>query len=133
MRRVTIESPFAGDVQTNRLYLAWCIVDCLRRGESPYASHGFFTYVLDDTIADHRAVGIAAGNEWARLSDVRAFYVDLGESPGMVAARKDALLWHQKIEVRRLPPMMLSAVALAIEPGPKCLNADYHPLFGGEP
>lgn len=124
MKRITIESPFAAD-PTKGIYLKWCILDCLLRGESPYASHGFFTAVLDDTIKDHRELGIAAGNEWARMSDVRAFYVDLGESPGMAYARKDALLWHQQIEIRRLPPLMLAAALVGIEPGPKCLTADY--------
>lgn len=34
------ESPYAGDVNLNLRYLRAAMADCLRLGESPYASHG---------------------------------------------------------------------------------------------
>lgn len=35
MRRVILESPYAGDVEANIAYARRCIADCLRRGEAP--------------------------------------------------------------------------------------------------
>jgi hypothetical protein len=43
MRRVVIESPYAGDVGLNLLYLRACLADSLSRGEAPYASHAIYT------------------------------------------------------------------------------------------
>lgn len=43
MRRVVLESPFAGDVERNVRYAKACIRDCLSRGEAPIASHLLFT------------------------------------------------------------------------------------------
>ncbi len=56
MRLVVIESPYAGDVQANVAYAKRCVADCLRRGESPYASHLFFTQdgILDDLKPEER-------------------------------------------------------------------------------
>ena len=38
---VVIESPYAGDVEANVAYAKRCVLDCLRLGEAPYASHLF--------------------------------------------------------------------------------------------
>jgi len=66
MRRVIIESPFAGKGETasermfeeykNIRYLRACMRDCLLKGEAPFASHGLYTQegVLDDTIPEER-------------------------------------------------------------------------------
>ena len=83
MKRVVIESPFAGDVEGNRAYLHQCCIDSLRRGESPYASHGFFVYFLDDLKPDERQLGIDAGLAWGDVADVVAVYTDRGISGGM--------------------------------------------------
>ncbi len=42
MRRVVIESPYAGDVERNLRYLRLAMADCLERGEAPYASHALY-------------------------------------------------------------------------------------------
>lgn len=42
-RLVVVESPYAGDVERNVAYAKRCVLDCLKRGEAPYASHLFFT------------------------------------------------------------------------------------------
>src|SRR5258707_638045 len=39
MRLVILESPFAGEVETNKVYAQAAVRDCLGRGESPIASH----------------------------------------------------------------------------------------------
>lgn len=92
---VIIESPFAGDVENNIRYAKLCVRDCLARGESPYASHLFFTQagILDDTNPSERKLGMEAGFLWARFAHKIAVYTDLGVSSGMLAgiARHSAL------------------------------------------
>ncbi len=88
---VIIESPYAGKTPTafrrNIAYLHAAIQDCLRRGEVPYASHGFFPGALDDTIPEQRKQGIEAGFKMAEallaVGAYRAIYTDRGTSFGM--------------------------------------------------
>jgi len=90
MKLVVIESPYAGDVERNKRYLQRCILDCLKRGESPYASHQMLTEALCDAIPEDRAFGIHAGFAWAPAADLIVFYVDYGTSAGMQKAHD----WH---------------------------------------
>ena len=90
MRLVVIESPFAGDRERNDRYLRACILDCLRRGESPFASHGLYPGALDDTIPAERELGIKAGVAWRRVADATVVYRDLGISGGMLFGMADA-------------------------------------------
>lgn len=85
MRRVIIESPYAGDVEKNLRYLRACLRDSLKRGEAPFASHGLYTQpgVLDDDDPEERKHGIAAGFEWRSVADATVVYADLGVSPGV--------------------------------------------------
>jgi hypothetical protein len=92
MRRVIIESPYAGEVANNKRYLHECVKDCLKRGESPYASHGFFTQFLDDNKPDERELGIKAGLAWGDAADLIVVYEDLGISEGMKRSIKE----HQR-------------------------------------
>lgn len=95
MRRVIIESPYAGDVERNLAYLRRCLADSLERGEAPFASHGLYTQpgVLNDDVPEERDHGIRAGFAWAEVADARVFYVDLGWSNGMLlaSAQQDGL------------------------------------------
>jgi hypothetical protein len=114
MRRVVIESPFAGprdqpkDVQLkveleNLRYLRAAMHDCLvHRGEAPFASHGLYTQagVLDDTIPAERRLGIEAGFAYREIAEVSAFYVDLGMTSGMNYGLQDAVLKGRLIEYR---------------------------------
>ena len=109
MRRVILESPYAGDIERNVRYARACVADSLSRGEAPIASHLLYTQpgVLDDTKPDERAKGIAAGFEWRGLADASVFYVDLGMSGGMTLAMEHALGevksgCEHEIEFRRL-------------------------------
>ena len=43
MRRVIIESPYAGFVKRNEDYARECLRDSLMRGEAPIASHLLYT------------------------------------------------------------------------------------------
>lgn len=83
MKRVIIESPFAGDVERNKTYLRSCIRDSILRGEAPFASHRMYTDALDDLLPEERKLGIEAGFAWRVVANLTAFYVDYGYSGGM--------------------------------------------------
>ena len=61
MKRVIIESPYAGSIELNVRYARECLKDSLERGEAPIASHLLHTQVLDDNIPSERESGIAWG------------------------------------------------------------------------
>ena len=88
LRRVILESPYAGDIETNMAYARAALRDSLMRGEAPIASHLLYTQegVLDDTIPNERRLGIDAGHAWLDVAEAVVFYVNLGMSPGMKAA-----------------------------------------------
>lgn len=104
MIRVLVESPYAGDVETNLRYLRACMADCFKRGEAPFASHGLYTQpgVLDDTIPDEREIGIEAGLIWGNAADLTACYTDLGFSSGMKYGIARAEQIGRPIEYRQL-------------------------------
>ena len=85
MRRVILESPYAGDVELNVRYARAALRDSLMRGEAPIASHLLYTQVgvLDDDVKLEREMGINAGLDWRHVSDGTVVYTDLGVSRGM--------------------------------------------------
>lgn len=87
-RRIIIESPYAGDVETNVAYARACMRDSLERGEAPIASHLLYTQegILNDDVPNEREQGIAAGLEWRAAAEAAVFYIDLGWSKGMADA-----------------------------------------------
>ena len=105
VRRVIIESPYAGDVATNLRYLRAAMRDCLNRGESPFASHALYTQpdVLDDESPDERERGILAGFAWRDVADATVVYMDLGITAGMERGIEDAAGRFRPIECRSLP------------------------------
>lgn len=90
MKLVIIESPFKASQhhteEEHRLYLNRCILDCIERGESPYASHKMLVDSLNDASPEERALGIDAGFAWAAQADKAVFYTDCGISSGMLWA-----------------------------------------------
>ena len=90
MKLVIIESPFKQSdtfaERDHREYLNRCILDCIQRGESPYASHKMLVDSLDDAKPEEREKGIETGFAWAAQADKVAFYIDCGISPGMLKA-----------------------------------------------
>lgn len=102
MRRVIIESPFAGDIVRNREYLLACMRHSLSVGEAPFASHGLYTQCLDDFIPGDREKGIAAGFSWGEVAEATVVYCDLGLSPGMTQGIDDAVKNHRPLEWRWL-------------------------------
>lgn len=85
MKRVFLCSPYRGNRDRNADYLDACIADSLKRGEAPFAPHGFYPQFLDDDDADQRRAGIDCGLAWLRAADLIAVYRDLGRSTGMEA------------------------------------------------
>jgi hypothetical protein len=82
MRRVILESPFAGDIEAYVAYARRCLRDCLARGEAPIASHlctrRSWTTALPRSV---RSVSppVSAGCGWPRAM---VAYIDYGISPG---------------------------------------------------
>lgn len=85
MRRVILESPYAGDIYLNLAYARLCVRDSLSRGESPLASHIYLTQpgILDDGDPAERKLGINAGLAWREVADACVVYTDRGISEGM--------------------------------------------------
>ena len=104
MRRVIIESPYAGDVEANVSYARRAMRDCLLRGEAPFASHLLYTQsgVLDDLKADERALGIEAGLVWGSLAEATVVYADKGVSAGMQQGIDRAISEGRPVEYRYL-------------------------------
>lgn len=110
VKRVIVESPYAGDVDLNERYARACMLDSLGRGEAPYLSHLLYTQVLDDRVDAERRLGINAGWAWLRAAQLVAVYNDLGTSPGMGRGVELALRLNIPTESRLLPPDDLERV-----------------------
>lgn len=86
-RTVLIESPYKAAtlalIERNVQYARAAMLDCLKRGEAPFASHVLYTQVLDDATPEERALGIAAGLALGDKLDITAVYQDLGITDGM--------------------------------------------------
>lgn len=103
-RRVIIESPFAGNIETNLTYAREAMRDCLERGEAPYASHLLFTQpgILKDEEPEERMWGIEAGLTWGQLADATVVYCDLGVTRGMELGIERAKLLGRPVEWRQI-------------------------------
>jgi hypothetical protein len=75
MRRVILESPYAGNVEENVAYARAAVRDSLLRGESPIASH--LLRILKDSVPDERQLGIEAGLAWRFVAEASVVYQDL--------------------------------------------------------
>lgn len=95
-RLTIIESPYRkGNRKANEVYLKRCILDSLKRGETPFASHGFFTHFFDDSIEQERNNGISIGYRFWDHAITIAFYVDYGISDGMITALQQFTFWQK--------------------------------------
>lgn len=109
MRRVIIESPYAGNVERNIAYARLCVKNSLLRDEAPLASHLLYTQdsILDDLKSEERALGINAGHAWITCAEEVIFYVDFGMSRGMQQAYGLALAQRIPIKQRFLVPAVV--------------------------
>ncbi|RLL73938.1 hypothetical protein D8666_11920 [Ochrobactrum soli] len=99
---VIIESPYGGNVVRNTEYARACLLDSLRRGEAPIASHLLHTQVLDDLRPDERELGIDAGLAWYRVADKCVVYGDRGISGGMIEGIERAKRYGVLVEFRNI-------------------------------
>lgn len=99
---VIIESPYGGDVVRNEAYARACLLDSLRKGEAPIASHLLHTQVLDDMRPDERDLGIEAGLAWYRVAEKCVVYGDRGISGGMIKGIKRAKRFGVLVEFRNI-------------------------------
>lgn len=106
MRLVIVESPYQAktkeDLTRNIQYATQALRDSISRGESPYASHLILLGALDDNDPRERDLGIRCGYAWWGVVDAICFYIDLGWSPGMIAARKRANRYNMLVEERSI-------------------------------
>lgn len=104
MRRVILESPYAGNVEENVAYARACLRDSLKRGEAPIASHLLYTQpgVLDDDVPAERELGIQAGLSWGHEAEATVVYTDRGVSTGMHYGIARAVKEQRPIEYRML-------------------------------
>jgi len=101
---VIIESPFAGDKETNIRYARACMRDSLLKGEHPFVMHLLYTQdgVLDDDIPTERNLGIEAGLAWGKHASKTVVYTDLSITPGMELGIQRAKEEGREIEYRKL-------------------------------
>ena len=104
MRRVILESPYAGNVEENVAYARAAVRDSLLRGESPIASHLLYTQpgILKDDVPDERQLGIEAGLAWRFAAEASVVYQDLGITPGMRRGIEAAETAGVPVEYRNL-------------------------------
>ncbi len=105
---VLVESPLASStiegLIKNKKFARACLRDCLSRGEAPYASHLLYAQegILNDDIAEERALGIHAGLIWGKNAKKTVVYTDLGISSGMERGIQRAIKEGREIEYRTL-------------------------------
>lgn len=103
---VLVETPFSAPtvagIVRNVAYAMLAVKDCLGRDEAPYASHLFFTQMLDDNDPNERLEGIHAGLAIGRFAARTAVYTDLGISGGMKYGIKNAEEANREITYRKL-------------------------------
>jgi hypothetical protein len=78
------------------------MLDSLKRGEAPYASHLLYTQMLDDFDPEERKLGMEAGFAWGRNAETVAVYLDRGMSTGMQegivrAVQRGATIVYRKL------------------------------------
>lgn len=104
MKRVILESPYAGDISANVEYARACVRDSLSRGEAPIASHLLYTQpgVLRDEVAEERQWGIDAGLAWGSQAEATVVYTDRGMSRGMKYGIENAQKAGRPVEFRTI-------------------------------
>jgi len=105
LRKVILESPYAGDVERNVTYARACLRDAvLNHGDAPIASHLLFTQpgVLDDLDPEERTLGIEARLAWGVEAAATVVYVDHGISKGMDYGIARAKAEGRPVEYRNL-------------------------------
>lgn len=109
---VVIESPFLGGLAIAVQYARLCVLDSLRRGEVPLASHLLYPQILDDHDPKSREIGMRAGWAAFHIPACRSYvYTDLGISRGMHQGIEEAVRKHSiLVGYRSFGPLVLAAL-----------------------
>lgn len=132
MKLVIIESPLGSredgskldlnklgdqaEYRRNETYARRALLDSLRRGEAPFASHILYPLVLRDADPEERRMGMQAGFAWGEavtmLDEIdgstsverprRVVYVDYGITPGMLEGIEIARRQRAPVEYRKI-------------------------------
>ena len=108
MIRVILESPLSAvtraAIEFNKQYARRAMLDSLKRGESPFASHLLFDQpgLLDELNTHDRQLGMAAGQSWYKCAEKVVVYEDYGISAGMQTGINYATVLNIPIEYRRI-------------------------------
>jgi hypothetical protein len=97
------------------------MLDALRKGDNPIASHLLWPGILDDANPAERALGIEAGLAWGKVAEATVVYDDLGVSPGMAQGIARAVAEGRPVEYRRLPARLNEKgppIVAALPPNP---------------
>lgn len=117
MRRVYLESPFAGrgsvdqsfltskkrDGELNLRYAKALCRALFRRGDAAFASHLYATQFLDDTVPEERARGIEGCLTWGVCAQATVVGIDRGFTPGMLQGLERARAEGRPVEWVSLP------------------------------
>ena len=122
MKLVILESPYRGttpeETAQNVRYARRAMLDALRLGESPLASHLLWPGILDDANPDERSAGIEAGLAWGRVAQATVVYSNRGISPGMWLGIARAAAEGRPIEYRWLKQEKAAEAAISDESAP---------------
>jgi hypothetical protein len=104
MKRVIIESPYAGDIETHTKYARRCMRHSFMQGEAPLASHLLYTQegILRDEVPADRQLGMLAGWKWLVRAEAVILYTDYGISAGMQEAVKITDQYNIPVETRMI-------------------------------
>lgn len=106
-RLVIIESPYASNdlaiLNRNVAYAKAAMIDCLQRGEAPFAGHLMYATAMADAGPQERQAGMKASFAWGKAAEVVAVYTDLGITSGMKGAITRAKNNGKPVEERSLP------------------------------
>ena len=148
MRRIILESPFAGASRlpawmpgifhriarkhaehANVRYARACLRDALARGDAPLASHLLYTQpgVFNDDNPAERQWGIDAGLTWCPTASASVVYTDRGITEGMRSGIAAAQRAGIPIEYRSLTHATAGARALARPGTPARAGTTGHP------
>ena len=105
MKRVILESPYAGDIHENVKYAQRCMKHCLTHNEAPFPSHLLYPHVLNDNDPVERSQGLNAGFSWIPVADQSVIYVDRGISGGMKLGILEAQKNNILVLYRRIDPL----------------------------
>jgi len=102
VKRVMLESPYAGDFVRNEIYALRAMRHSLDLNEAPFLSHVLYTLVLNDRLHQERRYGMRAGHAWLRASELVVVYQDYGISNGMKERISLALDLNIPVEYREI-------------------------------